>query len=122
MPTLKPSTNNSKRTIVVNCQKARWRILANTDRKILQSVIGGKYGSVYEWSRYPNHDCRVAVGEEAVKRYVYREVAKYIDELTSTITQSPSAVEQYEVTGPGANRIPLVITNFSYVVDIIGTP
>ena len=87
--------------------------------KFAKWLIGGRHGSVYEWSRDPNPDYRVAVGEEAVKRYVYREVAKYVDELTSKITQSPSAVEQFEETGPGANRIPLVITNFSYVVDIL---
>jgi hypothetical protein len=51
------------------------------------------------------------MNEEAVKRYVYRHIATYVNELTSDVTQSPSSVEEFDEAGPGANGIPFVITS-----------
>jgi hypothetical protein len=72
-------------------------------------LVSGRHGSVFMWARDPDADYRFREAEEAVKRYVYKEITKFVEGLATSLSHSPPQVGRKEEEGPRTDRFPLVI-------------
>jgi hypothetical protein len=71
--------------------------------------VSGNHGSVYLWSREENLLYETADAEKAVKDYIYRQLVEMMDNLNTTLSQSPAQIERIDEEGPAADRFPVLV-------------